>query len=506
MAAVPTSSVSKNLLRLLRSPETVIEQIDEHISLDDSEFTRTVTLRLRSSSAGQRILVDLLRPAKGRLVRLEVLTGDARRVGHAEHLAVSRQLIAKRWTSFVGRVDADRLATADRTDLAKSLLEAGEDLVRLPMLSPEDAQVLMEKWWVPQDSHPSSPPILLPLKGRDVSVDVQRMRRLYLLCTELSQRYLLLAEVSAPTGQSLDLSYRYHQRISDSPESRGVLSRVKFVRSVIRGLAGAMPPTLRIHVPLAKRANHYALVVDAPDDYFIRRAVLSRALTPTEPRRRGQTTQRVDSSVQWSSSLGHGRRLMMFVGEGTDFGPRAFTVADLMEMPARSTFREWTASAIQSTVCGGLLVVGLVGGSSSSDTAALVVAIVSVIFASTRDALPNKSVLGAPVRSRIAGLASPLLAGLFAVWLVSLGVVERPLASAIPEWFAPHLVWLARAWVDYGGFLVVGLMVVMTIALSVRGIETIREHALALRGERDHTALYPTSQASPPAVRNESRS
>jgi hypothetical protein len=462
--SAPTALVAKSLLRVMRRPHRVIESVIETVEmLDRRQLRRHVTLRLRTDAFSPKMkwtYVDVLHPSKGSLSDLHVedSNGDATIASHIEHQSVSSLLIRRRLLS-VWRSASVPAAQAAAFDAAMS--RGYLALAQLPFARETDAVRAVDEHFDRQSG------ILRAALLPGVILSARKMRYLFELCTRLEKRYLVLIRLRLRKGRAAWVRFSHHTDVTEYDVNSRAWQRP---RSAFRNLLYARPPSsIRIHVPWAKRAAHYVMQLDAPEQHFLSRQVLLLA------QRRRRKRQRMNlvppaSPLRWSIHTGQGHRSRVFLGDARREKLAVFIGIQALELPGRSTWRAFTLALFTTLTLAGFTAFSqFAGGSILMQTAALVVAFLAIgAFVVTPSAGPG--VLGHPMLSRFTPGALSILAVLYIFWLAAHEATLRLTAAS------PHEpLTMLRLLLDFGGWAIVFVAMMLTLRVGVRCFTLIRQ-------------------------------
>lgn len=487
---------TRAFLKQYREPTKVVRRAEEVVSLDDDELIRSVDLVV-SGDEKKETFIEVLRPRKGQLAGLQIEHSSVpvARLGHDEHRDLAVQLICARWASVVRRIRTPPAwSPARQTLFVLELLAFLEDMKSLPDSSGEKARVVMQDCWERVDLRGTPTWVPAPFLGQTgLGFSRTEAELLYQLCSLFAERYSIILRAEASTDP-LRLTYVYRQRIA----SRGAPPRASRFgwlgrwwrrgRAYVRSFFGARPATVRIHVPLARKAAQYTLAIDAPSDCFFWKAgLLTEKISPGRP---GAVVVPARQGVAWASTINYGRRVSLFVDSDTMLKTRLFVGADLRELPSRSTFRAWSVASVVVLAITVLTIVGYAGGSENSDVAALVAALTGLASVGAAEVAPSRGVIGTPVLARLAFFSIPIIATGLAVWLVSLAVEPVPVWTGLPDVMEHMLVTASRTWYRYGGAGATVASFVLFLWLTVRIFRVGSKYRDVKAGRGDRNHLY----------------
>jgi hypothetical protein len=439
----PDASIAKALLRVMRRPHDVIDHVSETIEmLGRQELRRRVTLRLRPDAFGSGsrwTYVDLLQPDKGALADLQVVdsNGEATVASHAEHQNVSSMIIRRRLLSVW---DSAIVPRGQAVAFDNAMSAAYGALTRLPFQGEQEAVASIDKHFHRRSGLLKA--ALLP----GVVLSARKMNYLFQLCTRLEKRYLLLVKLRLEEGRAAWVTFTHHSDVSEYNVRSKDFQRA---RPSPRHLRYASPPSsIRVHVPWAKRAGHYLLKLDAPEEYFLARQVLLLAR-----RRRGEPQQMhlvpPTSRLRWSINSSRGRRSSIFLADAQHEPLAIFAGIQALEIPGRSTSRALFLAWFTTGILLGLAAFALFATGPIWETASLVVAFVAVgSFIVTPSAGPG--VLGYPMLSRFTPPTLAFICVLFILWLATLSTApttEARAAASTELVLAWHLLKTLGGWV-----------------------------------------------------------
>lgn len=461
----PTVEVAKALLRVMRQPHKVLDSVVERVEmLDRRQLRRHVTLRFRPDAFARGMrwaYVDVLHPSKGGLsdLQLEDSSGAASITSHVEHREVSATLIRHRLLSVL---NSAHVPPAQLRTFHNQMSLAYAALARLPFQRENDAVTAVDAHFDRRSG------ILRAALQPGVVLSARKMRYLFELCTRLEKRYLVLIRLATAPGTAAWVRFSHH---TDATEL-DVNSRTwQGPRSALWNRLYASPPSsIRVHVPWAKRASHYVMHLDAPEQHFLARQVLLLA------RRRRGRAQRMHvvpdaSLMKWSIHTGQGNRARIFLSRARREPLAVFVGIQALELPGRSTWRAFLLSLFTTvTLAGFTLFWQLSDQPSVMPTAALVVAFLAVGgFAVNPTAGPG--VLGHPMLSRFTPGALSLLGVLYIFWLGAHDATLRPEIM-----IAPEVSTLLQVSYDIGGWAIVLVAFVLTFWVGARCFALIHHY------------------------------
>lgn len=501
---------AKSFLRLMRDPQKQILRVDESCELNSEEFTRTVQLELApttkpvrrkpdSSSAlssagpkGSSYYFELLSPKKGFLPDLTLLDHNVpvRRLDHDSHWLVAGEAILFRFQSLVRAsvvldLQTNKIDKTATKRLDRKLAPVLEELTKLPTLSPEEAQQLVEKHF-----HASGV-LRSMLNFPACRIDAKRALGLHRLCELLAERYLALVQVEVPPGftDPVTIKYQYRQRVgnADSGQPRWIDQPVRRFRQELRAVFGLPPTRVRIHLPLAKKTNHFSFHMAAPDSYFLaRQRVLQEELNAASGTRR-----LVGGEMPWAINFGRGSRSHIYIDRARKHvSGRVYAGFILEELPAHSSFR---AALSISIACALALIFSLSGSATDSTvlaSSALVVALFGAGALAAEAVVPHGNFLGAPILARLTIFAASAISAMLAVWLVM--VADPPALNAWPSKFIskPDLREAGAAWLQHGALWLAGAAGVFLLLSYIRCIKIAWKYRILTQGQDWEHQMY----------------
>lgn len=508
----PTASSSsdevlaRSLLRVLGNPSSVLADGHEVVHLAEQRLTREVRLELAPAPAGSRVVIDVLRPAKGQLANLEVRDSNMQwqRLRHDKHQAISKQLIAVRWTALLAAMRAANGADLP-DDLWNRLDQILVQLVAIPSDNLATARQRLTYAWRQTDSH-SDPNAKSPTLDVAHQYDqlfaqprvASQMSRLYKLTSMLAGRYLVLVELThSAAGQPGWIRYVHQQRMSEHQRAELDISReANDKRQVgwkarLRGTFGSVPQTIRVHVPLAVKCAHYRFDMEAPQAYFFWWGGLLKDALVDGLSRNDRRALLVDNpGVRWASGLGHGQRLMVFVDHAPLSLRRPYIGAEVMERPGGSALSAFVLSLLVLVLGLGATALGYLDPSGGADGAAFVVGAAGLVAASASAWISDRGLLGAPALPRMLSVLGSLASGLLALWLLSKnGHPASPNWTQGIDWLAAGCRVFGWAWINLGGGALALSLAIMAGLLWFRVKVADRRHDFVLEGGGNRNEL-----------------
>jgi hypothetical protein len=483
------------LLLLLREPQSVIQHIDEVWGIEEGQFTRKVKLTIdldesewSTDAHDSSFVIDLLRPQKGSLPDIQILSGGARRLTHNEHVELSKFLIRYR---FLSVCESILFAKAPGADYYQKIVDAITDLERIPEAAPTEARAIYDANFVHLLNNPQAPMTLKALEGQAVySSSSERMYGLQLLCDMLCECYLILVRTVGRKVDRVVLEYEYTHDVSELPASSPTTGSkrsavIHRLAANYRGLFGVTPNWFRVHIPLAKRTNHYTLKVTPPEDYFISNKFILEAISQEEKHKVKSASAKIaDDRVKWAFTMGRRRVSQFFIGNGPYLTKRLFLGLILKELPARSMFRAAAILILGTLVLVGFTVLTLGGSGKTIDTASTTVALLSLASLWMQAAMPRAGLLGAPILARSATLLASVVSIMFCFWLLSHDL-ER---SKFPDWLQ-KFARFGHYWKDWAGIGLSAILLVGTLWVIWQCISITRAF-LRVTNDQDKHNLY----------------
>lgn len=282
----PTQLQVERMLHYLRSPDTYTKDVRETFVEEEHELFRKVTIEMLIPGVQDEEKVDdllfiALMPRKNVDFSVEAKSIDGkisfRRLGHLDHIAVSKALIITRFWTLVESIRMvkmdDPLATAPLVSL-DPLQQAISQLIQLPSIENVDSAEDIIR------SNFDSEGKLRALEG--LNVDFNQMVLFYKLCRILASRWLTIFRVPLEPGSN-DVMFCYEYRRPFEERFPNRLSRVR------KGLSGA-PFEFKIHVPMARVSPSYTASIAAPKGLNYKKSIL---VADTNPRTRPSSANRV---------------------------------------------------------------------------------------------------------------------------------------------------------------------------------------------------------------------
>jgi hypothetical protein len=424
---------ANGLLALMREPHKYVSQVDEVCeSLDGMVHARSVSIEFHPGSANDSdgfIYVDLVHPKKGALLDLK-LFGDprvVRKLNHFDHLTLSQFLIYYRFDTVF---DSCHVRLDHEESFLGRMDEALVVLLKLPEAEPDLALSLLADVFDLQERALNA-----VLQTPDIAVDPVKMAGLFRLCEMLASRYLVVAELKAGDEKDVLLEYRYTQSVEDTPDLARRLPPWRTRQGLrinrwFRGTFGVPPISTRVHIPWAKRTDHYSLQVGAPEGYFF--SAHEIVASPHETDGRYQLLSPSDE-VKWSRNTNLGRRAHAFVSQGRleDNGRSLNVWYQVLERPGRSTLRLTVTAWLLFVASSVVFAATIFGrGSPANDVPALVVASLSLVAFIVEATLPSVGPYGSPLVVRVGSICLTALALGLALWVM----IKQPRSE-----FAFHL-------------------------------------------------------------------
>lgn len=485
------SDYTGRLLRYLRAPSEALDRADEQLDLSGDEVKRTVLCVFKSGALEEGAVVDLLRPKKGSISELEIVDSSAnfKRMPHHQHVSISRDLVYRRFTQLLRTVAVPSGATYHRDEVLAELVAFLQDAVGVIEVHPDDAELKMAEMWVEvRGSGMRYMSARRIAKFDGLSVDPRELAWLYSLCKMLSTHYLSLYQVGS-VGEVVSVTYRYSHALSRSPEEKRIGKPTKFFRAGTRRLLQSLPVDARIHVPLAKKANHYSMMMAPPKHYIVYKAVVLADVTNEQrrPEGIGRLWHRNKSGVStvregWSATLKHGRSAAVFVGNGSKHPDRLYLGLKFAAEPWGATARTLMSTSLQ-LVTFAVFAFFLVGATPPpTGVSALTVSVLALMASLIRDEFPSDSLFQSPLQSKIVRLLSMYSVVPFVGWILSRGTTYH--------W---GWQWFARAWpywTTYGGLALTALMGCLVFASLRRFTITLGRLNYVISGKANRNSLY----------------
>ncbi len=468
-------------LAFLYDPPRWVERVCEFLTLDGDELLRTITVTMRVPDTGYAISEDIgnlttgqpigfnfvaLRPLKGTLVSVHepesMIGGGVRRLGHFEHLDVSAMLIWSRFLS-VCRDAIQEAEAAGQADWVKECIEVGTSLTMIPKLAAEDAMQLLSSRF-----GPSGEPLWLGERTSPFNATI----RLYNLCRELADRYYVIFQFEATTGQRLQVRYGYRERWFD--HSARWQDRAK-------EYLGAMPSAFRIHIPYSRLTDHYELQMEAPTgNYFYEQRLLKVKAVQARRAKSWRTfgegrgnnedvpslepvvtadglgPRKAPTGPTVSREVGGGRTAHLFVGQGRSAGRTLYAGFRLFEIPpgtsGTSALALLLAAGLMCSLLWWVRTFAATPETLHSDLPVFLVGLATFAPTAVQSLLPRPEVVRAPLMSRVylGGQAGFLI--LFAIWILSRSAGQDQRHSGYVRW-----------WFDHGGTATTGALLLLTV-------------------------------------------
>lgn len=479
---INAGEVTEQLLAFLRDPPRILNKVHEQMGLDANELTRTVTCTF-DDVAGPTLVVDLLRPRKGDIPRLEVLesTAKARRLTHEEHGRLAKELLALRFSKLLDSIRLDSDDAEDAARLSEEMIAALHQLTALPDLDEHRANAVLAKLWVPANLGSDALMVLAPMASRNVICDVQCLSLLRQLCQMLATRYLALVELSGIDGRQVELKYCYHHAVSQSPDRpRAVPIRPlskEMWRTVANRYLRRYPTSVRIHIPLAKKAVHYSAEVTAAPSFFFWRA---GALADPSPDSNSAMLQ-APESARWSSTLHNGRCAALFLQKGSEEAQRLYLATQLAEDSNLSAAHNAVITSFITMVFFMFAGFAAITDRYNAAWGALIVAVLGLAIGLVRDHFENPGILRTPLQSIAIRIFIAYSIAIYAGWLVSLG------STFEGHGFAS---WVFDRWLQFGGLALAIAMLGVSVAAWRRFIEVLTKYQIAVTRRGDQVHLY----------------
>lgn len=392
------------LLQLMRDPHRVITRATEHFTIGDRSIISRTSLTFDTRQLEKQLTyfyVDVLHPDKGSLASVEVLTPGVTVVPHSEHRRIAEAAIRYRLATVLESMKWDSSASDSLIDATyEKLIEVVEWLITLPRSSPSKASELMGRCF-------SNDGGLLAIQGiQGLTVDERAVRGLRMLCNRLSTKYLLLLRVPLADGEvTVEFSTRRHY--SDSKISDQGDNAIQFPARFY--LFGAMPTTLRLHLPWAKRTGHYTCSLTPPKGQFIAHAAFVQRRR--ELPRLVELRPEAETPVSWSLDHRGGDHLAGFLGSASLYPLPLYLGVRHRELPGRSTMR----MAVLALVSAVLLAVLVLLDNPSAVAGVLLAALALGAVAQPLPRADNGVPI--PILSRAMPGFIGVTAGMFGLWL-----------------------------------------------------------------------------------------
>lgn len=183
-----------------------------------------------------------------------------RLLSHAEHLELSQRLIGREFVSHLHRMNMPHMDDAQTTLIEHQLSGEIEKLRTVPELDVVRAHDILRNVFSADGALRSIVTVESQV-GQQLMLfsnplDLEEMNRLFQICAELSETYLVVARI--PKGIKTLHYCDSHDFSTEGESPRGNLRRK----------AGALPYSYRVGVPLSEMSQQYDFMMDAPDGYY----------------------------------------------------------------------------------------------------------------------------------------------------------------------------------------------------------------------------------------------
>lgn len=401
----------KLLLRMMRSPESLIERVTETWELQRTIVRRNLTVQLNEQAAKKRdyVYLDLVHPAKGSVYDIEIKNGSAEILNHGRHTELSAALIWYRFGTLVRSIKTDSILPAAALD---NLATAIAELSEIPQMSVAKSEAVLWKYFDRQTRTLTLFQGINELLG--VEWDRERMAAFYRLCHRLTFKYLLLVRVPVTKNRGGSVSFSFEQAITEEDTELPWWMKIPVLLKHL-GYIGN-PASVRMHIPWAKRTSHYSFQITAPEtQFFSTTTLLHGSLAASKPPTLIAVTPDADVPYSWSINSAQGRSANFFLGNARAANYQLYIGLRLLEQPGYSTSRALTLAVFVTLLIG--VFSFLVGFSAKgvTDSAALVLSLLAIgAFASSPS--PGQGVLRTPILSRFAPIALGFLSATFVIW------------------------------------------------------------------------------------------
>jgi hypothetical protein len=437
--------VAESLLQFMRDPSSVVERVQDVCEVDVGVVVRRIDLWIRPDALELHdgyAYIDVFHFEKGVFIDWDLLeSSDASRVSHHDHQSVGEFLIQ---TRFVSLWASAKVEDQNQEAFDREMYLAQEQLSRIPYENAVDAERLL---WELFDRKTA---LLKVVDKHEAAVKPGLLRGLFMLCKRLVWRYLALVRVKVSDGLVPSLSLKFRQQLTQMDLDDGGSWVARLWKPVHRVLTlGQTPSSFRIHLPWAKRSEHYTFTIAAAQGHFISRQWLLRGTLNKAnggQRNPGKLTRvRVDDrDFKWSINTNQGQQTSLFITDATDYRFPIYLGIQNLELPGGSTSSALTLAWFVSLAmfCFGLLEVST-SGFGAIQAGWLVLALLAIGAFSSSPPRGN-GVLGFPLASRIVPKLMSFLLILFIFWSVARGLEPsglllsiRPLAEFVSKVAAP---------------------------------------------------------------------
>lgn len=411
--------------------------------------------------------VDIMHPRKGKLRDLTFVgaSAAARRLDHIEHQLLAEFLILYRFTSIL---EGAAVPAGEEARFVDAMIAALPQLIKIPSASPPEAARLIDEVF---DLRARTLKVAFQVPG--TATDGAKVAGLLELCEMFAERYLVVVEVDVHDGVDNWLSYTITQAVEEQPRITDPRDMPPYVTrwwlkfgNWLRRVFGVPPVVTRVHVPWAKRTDHYTLRVPAPEGYFF--SVHEIFASPRDEPTRYQAHPPA-KGVEWSRTTNAGHQAHAFVGNGSREDPgRSLNVRyQVLERPGRSTLRLAITSALVSIASSVVFVSTILKlGDGSNDVPALVVAVLSLVAFVLEAAMPSlPNAYGTPLSVRLGTLALVVLSLALALWVM----LKQDRVTAV--WYVS----------DIPGLCLCVLMLGVASYISWRLVRIVRTHSRVSR-------------------------
>ncbi|MGC5224728.1 hypothetical protein ACPW96_19355 [Micromonospora sp. DT81.3] len=467
-----------DLLQTMREPASVIRRVDELCRIGSREFERHVTLRVAAPETGLGYrFVDVNNPKKGTIPRTELLEpGEYVRIGsHDAHIAAAEVMIQTRFISVWRSADVPKAREQKFTWMMR---EAYKKLLSVPRSTKKDARLRIKEVFEPNGT------LRAVARTWGVRADQSQMELLRTLCKQLADRYLELVQVNFENGErEHDVRFVSRAEISQYDSVQGTYSPESSPRRVL--FFHAPPGGMRIHLPWAKRTNHYNLTVRAPEQFFLAQDYILVA--------RGQTTPRPylptrASRPKWVLGNRRGAELSLFVEGGRLERGRLFLGFANVELPGRSISRTLIIAILVTSVLLGFTILNQFFTGPQLEFAMLAVALLAISAFFSAPSLPSE-IVPSPVLARMAPGALAMIALIYCFWLSSADSswhLREHLPTTLADWIRPTGFWFR----DWGGWAATIAAAAVTMVLGRARARTIREYRAVYLAEDRHSPNF----------------
>lgn len=419
----------------------LVPKVEEEVSLRGLSLRRSVAVYLQvptaqhsivDSSIGLPFAYPLRVPRRNKVwapYNLSVSSSAPCRVlGHHEHVSYSQSLIQLRFWS----VCLDWVAT-DPAARAHKAIAVCNGLISIPTCDPSDADLVLRRHF---DGHGH----LKLLNGESDERSHSYEQRLFRLCSDLCDRYLLLLTFAAKRGDSVIVTYSFDDTLPVT-EPGALITASDQARQLI----GTAPRAARFHAPLARVTPSYELRFSAGrgtfvhDQRFLQKywdsdlgiakyfAILEGGVDEVHSWRQAPGTR----TTRLHLSNGHNSRVPVYVGvQAFERPPGTIGRACLIAVGALISTLALTATRY------------LTNGAVQGDVAALGIALFSVISLGVDGLMGSSAPEPRSMVSRLSNIASSLALFWLAVWMLvpaDAGVGDDGWQSVV-----------VRSWVLYG--------------------------------------------------------